>query len=296
MENSASHNSPWIIDATHDNFQAEVIDRSFELPVVVDFWAEWCQPCRMLAPLLEGLAHEFDGQFALVKANTEQGPGIAAQFQVQSIPAVFAVRGGQIVDFFNGLLPEPQLREWLKRQLPTPAERLVSQARGQSETNPQAAEEMLHAALDLEADLAPAKIALAELLLAGARATPERTAAAAQLIAELEARGFLEPEAEKLKAALELRQEGTASGDVESCREALAADPGNFTLRLALARSLAAVGQYEPALQQALELVQEDRHKTGEEARALMVDIFLLLPEESELTSVYRRKLSMALY
>lgn len=296
MSTPPPHNSPWIIDATPENFQAEVVDRSHQLPIVVDFWADWCQPCKMLAPLLEGLAREFDGQFVLVKANTEQVPSIAGQFGVQSIPAVFGVRDGQIVDFFNGLLPEPQLREWIKRLMPTPAERLVSEAKGKLATSPAEAEELLHAALDLDAELVPAKIALAELLLGGEQTTPERTAEAARLIAELEERGFLEPEAEKVKAALELRQEGTASGSIESCRAALAADPKNFQLQLALARSLAAAGQYEPALQQALALVEEDRHKTGEEGRALMVDIFRLLPEDSELTSTYRRKLSSALY
>jgi len=296
MSTQSPHDSPWILDATLDNFQAEVLDRSSEVPVVVDFWAEWCQPCRMLAPLLESLAKEFDGQFVLVKANTELVPGIAAQFNVQGIPAVFGIRDGQIVDFFNGLLPEPQLREWLQRLVPTPAERLVSAARAAAAENPTLAEEQLRTALDLDPELVPAKIALAELLLAGDKRDAERTAEAAQLVHELEQRGFLEPEAEKVKAALELQQEGSTSGSIESCRAALAADPQNFSLQLALARTLAANSFYEEALQRALELVQEDRYATGEEARALMVDIFRMLPEDSELTSKYRRKLSTALF
>lgn len=296
MSTPEPQNSPWIIDATPENFQAEVMDRSRDVPIVVDFWAAWCQPCRTLAPLLESLAKEFDGQFVLVKADTEQVPEIAGQFQVQGIPAVFGVRDGQIVDFFNGLLPEPQLREWIERLIPSPAEQLVIQARQQTDSNPAQAEEHLRAAMNLEPELVSAKIALADLMLADKAHDPEKTAEANRIIVELEERGFLEPEAEKVKAALELRQDGDSSGTVENCRAALAADPENFALQLALAKSLAAESFYEEALQVALKLVEDDRHKTGEEGRALMVDVFKLLPEESELTSTYRRKLSTALY
>ena len=296
MSNPTPHKSPWIIDATPENFQSEVMERSRDVPVVVDFWAAWCQPCRMLAPLLESLAEEFDGQFVLVKADTEQVPEIAGQFGVQGIPAVFGVRDGQIVDFFNGLLPEDQLREWISRLIPSPAEQLVIQARQQKETNPAQAEELLRSALKQDEDLVPAKIALAELLLSDKEHNPEKTAEAKRLLGELEARGFLEPEAEKVKAALEVREDGDSSGSIDQCRADLAADPENFGLQLALAKSLAAESYYEEALQISLKLVEEDRHKTGEEGKTLMVDIFRLLPEDSELTSTYRRKLSTALY
>src|SRR3954454_20078938 len=99
-----SDTSPWIIEADESSFQQEVVERSRQIPVLVDFWASWCQPCRLLGPILEKLAREYDGKFLLVEADTEKLPSIAAGFGVQSIPAVYALRDGQLVDFFVGLL------------------------------------------------------------------------------------------------------------------------------------------------------------------------------------------------
>ena len=126
---AASDDSPWIIEADDATFQSDVAERSRELPVVVDFWAEWCQPCRMLSPILEKLAREFDGKFLLAKIETEKAPKIATAFGVQSIPAVYGLRDGQLVDFFAGLLPEVQIRSWIERLLPSPAEELVAEGR-----------------------------------------------------------------------------------------------------------------------------------------------------------------------
>ena len=110
-----SEPTPYIFDATTATFDQAVIQNSFEKPVLVDFWAEWCAPCRALAPTLESLAAEFDGKFILVKANTEEVSEAAAKFNVQGIPAVYAVIDGEVVDFFNGALPEEQIRSWLDR-------------------------------------------------------------------------------------------------------------------------------------------------------------------------------------
>ena len=105
--------SPWIIDGTEQNFDSEVLQRSQEIPVIVDFWAPWCAPCRELGPVLERLVTEAGGQFLLVKVDIDQQPGIAQAFGVQSIPHVFALRNGQLADQFLGALPEDQIRQWL---------------------------------------------------------------------------------------------------------------------------------------------------------------------------------------
>ena len=105
--------SPYIIETSDESFDADVIERSKTTPVVLDFWAAWCQPCRLLAPLLEKLAVEFAGKFILVKADTDQLPKQALALGVAGIPAVYALRHGAVIDSFTGLLTEGQLREWL---------------------------------------------------------------------------------------------------------------------------------------------------------------------------------------
>jgi putative thioredoxin len=289
--NASKPSSPWIIDVTDADFSSQVLERSATLPVVVDFWAAWCGPCRMLGPVLEQLAIEYDGKFLLAKADTEAAPQAAAQFGVQSIPAVFGVRDGQVRDGFLGALPAGQIRAWLDQLLPSAAELLVSEAEEVSQSAPELAEEKYRLAMSEAPNLAEAPIGLARLLI-----RQQREPEAAGVLEQLEARGFLEPEAEKLKAMLTIGQQAAGSGGVSACREALACHPDDADLQLQLARALAAEQHYEEALGICLSLVQRDRQQFGEPARQVMVDIFRLLPDDSELTSRYRRKLSAALF
>lgn len=289
-----THEEPtsYIVDAAPESFERDVIERSRRVPVVVDFWAPWCQPCRLLGPLLETLAREYDGRFVLVKANTEQLPQQAARFGVQSIPAVFGLRDGARVDSFTGLLPEEHLRVWLDRLLPTPAERLTAEAAKLESSDPQSSEAKYREALAVDAEYAPAKTGLARLLLAGGRIDESQA-----LLAELEERGFLETEAQQVKAALDLRLQGQKSGGVEECRAAVEQNPDDLPVRFRLAEALAASEQYREALEICLELVRRDRRGLGEEARRVMVDVFRLLEDrQPELVSEFRRQLSAALY
>ena len=284
MPESAS--SKWLVNTTDADFESVVLEGSKERLVVVDFWAEWCAPCRALGPVLEKLADEFAGRFLLVKADTEQNQGAAAGFQVSGIPAVFAVIGGQVVDSFQGAMPEPQVKAWIEKQL---LGTQLLDAKRLAESDPAAAEELLRSVLQAFPNDSAASIALAELLLANGRSEECRA-----VVEQLEKRGFLEPAAEKLKAAMELAVK--AGSSVEAARAEAEADPKNFQLQFNLAEVLAAHQQYEAAFEICLNLVAVDRKATGEKARALMVDVFRILPEDSELTRDYRRKLSMALY
>jgi putative thioredoxin len=290
MTDSAAK-SPWVIDADEANFQRDAVERSRELLVVVDFWAAWCQPCRLLGPILEQLAVDYAGKFLLVKADVDKLPQVAAGFGVESIPAVYAVRDGQLVDFFVGLLSEPQIRAWIDRLLPTPAESLVAEGRRLAGSDQAAAESKYRAAIELDPNLAAAKIGLAELLLGQGRGDDVRS-----ILNQLEERGFLEPEAEKLKAQIHLAQAGASRVDLDQLAAKVKANPSDLAAKLELAEALAGAQQYEEALEAALAIVSLHDKRFTDAARTLMVDIFRTLGDESELTTTYRRRLSTALY
>jgi putative thioredoxin len=276
----------WIVNTTRETFDSDVFERSKEFPVVVDFWAQWCAPCRMLGPILEKLAAEYEGRFVLVKADTDALPEAAMKFQVQSIPAVYGVVDGEVVEFFAGALPEPQVRQWLDRILLAGA---LLEAGNLESIAPQHAEAKYRQVLEQNPHEANASIGLARVLLAQGKDDE-----AGSILEQLETRGFLEPEAEKLKASLQLH--GKTGADVAACRHAAEQQPEDLPLQLALAEALAGDRQYQEALDICLALVERDRHGIGERARQVMVDIFRVLPEESELAPEYRRKLAMLLY
>ncbi len=279
-----------VIVATSETFVREVVERSSTVPVVVDFWAPWCGPCRLLSPILEKLAAEYGGKFVLAKVDIDQNPDVAGQFGVRSIPAVFGVRDGAVADDFVGVQPESVIRTWINRLLPTEAESLAEAARHLESSHPRAAEAKYGQALALQIDLPQAQIGLARIALAEGQIED-----AAARLAALERRGFLEPEAEQLKAALMLQTQAQGAGGVDSARALLAAHPGDLKLKFALAEALAAAGQYADALALCLDLVERDRKGIGEPARQVMVAIFQLLPPGDELVTEYQRQLSLVL-
>jgi len=286
MNNSNSSSSQWVIDTSQETFEQDVLEQSKRVPVIVDFWAPWCGPCRMLSPILEKLTEEAQGRFMLVKANTEEVPNAAMSFRVQSIPAVFAVIAGQVADGFVGLMPEGQLKTWLDRVAEVGD---LQTAQALETSDPQQAKAIYTRMHQAEPERAEPRIGLARVALA-----QENVEEAARWIDELEARGFLEPEAQKLKASLDLQ--ATKNVDIQAIEQAAAKAPNDMQLQLQLAQALAGQQQYGEALEKLLQIVERDRKGAGEQARVLMVDIFRILPDDSELTSTYRRKLASALY
>ncbi len=284
--------SPYIVTLTPENFEAVVIDGSFDRPVLVDFWADWCAPCRMLMPILAKLAEDYRGAFILAKLNTEEHQALAAQFGIRSLPTVQLFKDGRPVDQFMGALPEPQVREFIDRHIARASDGLLAQAQG------------LMAAGDLERaaalidqaraeDPESARVALAEVQLTAARGELE------------EARGQLErlpielahdPEVAALRGQLEFAAALTGAPAEAELERRLAADPKDSEARYQLAAHRVVAGDYEAALEQLLELLKRDRAYGDDAGRRGMVSVFDLLGGAGDLVAKYRARMMTALY
>ena len=273
------------MDVDEATFEREVIERSHQVPVVVDFWAAWCGPCRVLGPVLERLAEAAGGDFELVKVDVDANPRLAMEYRVQGIPAVKAFRDGGVVAEFTGALPEPRVREWLNGVTPSASDRLVAEGRAAEERgDTQAAEEAYRAALGQDARHAGAAVGLARVLAARG--------------AVGEALELLEPlvgnaEADRLRSRLRFRAAGDV--DVDALNARVGADPRDIEAHYQLGLALAADEAYTAALDHLLEAVRIDR-RTGDGARKAMIEIFTMLGDDDPRTQDYRRRLSSVLF
>ncbi len=284
--------APLIINTTMETFQDDVIRQSMERPVVVDFWAEWCGPCKQLVPLLEKLVNEFKGAFCLVKVNVDACQEIAGAFGVQSIPFVVAMVRGQPVSQFAGIQPEAQLRTWLQSFVPSPAmEAFDAGQQHEADGSLELAEASYRTASGLEPTTAEFRIAHARVLL-----ELNRDQECREIVDELSTRGFLEPDAQALVAQLEMRSQVDDSGGVTEARKSLEASPDDLSLQLKLAEAYGADSRFEEACQLCLEIVQRDRSGVGIQAKEVMVGLLGVMGPKSKLASELRRKLATAFY
>jgi putative thioredoxin len=281
----------WIFDVAEANFQREVLERSREVPVVVDFWAEWCPPCRMLGPLLENLVQERKGEVLLAKVNIDEAQNVAAQFGINSIPTVIGFKDGRAVVDFMGFLPEHQLREFLDRLVPSEADRLAKQARAQEQANPAEAETLYRQALKADYRHETALLGLVRLLIAQGK--------------DAEAKDYLEnaafgeelaEEADRLKAILEVRSLARPFGSEADARRRLEADPKNPLALYELGCVVATAGDYNRALDLLLKAGERDQRLASAQVREAMVKIFLIVGVRSPLADEYRDKLTALLY
>jgi putative thioredoxin len=283
--------SAYCIDVSEANFMQEVIEASRRVPVLVDFWAPWCGPCRSLGPILEKLAAEYQGRFRLAKINSDENQALAGQFGVRGIPNVKAVVDGQIVNEFTGALPESAVREFIDALLPSPAEplrleALAARARGEGD----ATRKLLLQAIHLDPRHEQARLDLIDVLLdAGDLAEAQR------LLDEIAASAKDRNRIESLSARLALSQGAAPGADETSLLSRLAADPADLEARLALANLQAVKQDYRAALEQLLEMVRRDRAFQDDTGRKTMLQIFSLLGPDSDLVREYRGKLSAAI-
>lgn len=281
MPSSSDH----IREVTTESFQQDVLQRSREVPVLVDFWATWCEPCKTLSPILESVTDSYEGKVELAKIDVDANPDVSAQFLVQSIPTVVAIKDGKEVNRFTGALPEESVRAFVDGILPTAHDLMVEQARdamvaGDNST----AEHILRQVLDAESDHNDAGTSLAAVLIDRGD-IDEALIILGKLVPG--------PEVDRLQAAARLRQRG--GDDIGDLEAAAAADPDSDQAQLDLAQALAARSQYEPALDRLLAVVAR-RGEGKEPARQAMVDIFEVLGNDHPLTAGYRRRLATELF
>jgi len=275
-----------VLDVTDATFASEVLAASNARVVVVDFWAPWCGPCRVLGPTIERVAASFGDEVRLVKLNTDENPRTATQYRIQGIPAVKAFRGGQVVNEFTGAIPEPQVRAFFQKLVPSPAERAARDAEALAATDPAAAEARFRDALRTAPNNGDAIAGLARILLArGGTAEAE----------ELLERAPADRRARALKHRIFL--DGFARKHAnEDLRAEAAANPRDPRARYRWGVMLAAREQYEPALDELLESVRLDRAFADGAARKAALAVFDILGLESPVTREYQRRLSSVLF
>jgi putative thioredoxin len=283
--------SEYSVDVTVENAQQILIDESMTRPVVVDVWADWCEPCKTLMPLLDKLADEYQGQFLLAKLNADEHQGIAQQLGVRSLPTVLVIKEGQPVDGFVGAKPEAEIREVLDKYLPKPWDILLQQALAAIEADElEAALRMLKEAYDDSSHQLDITLTYVQVLIELGRLDQ-----AEQVLGEVR---MVDQDAtyEQLMAQIELKREAARSPEMKALEQQLEQNPDDAELLTAVAVQYNEAGLHKEAMEALIKVLQKDRDHADGKTRKLLLDIIATLGKGDPLAVEFQRKLFGLMY
>jgi putative thioredoxin len=279
-----------VFDVAQETFEADVLQASLTTPVLVDFWASWCEPCKTLGPMLEKLAAEYNGAFRLGKVDVDKQQELAGMFGIRSIPTVMLVKDGQVLDGFAGALPEGELREFLSRHV-QPLEAAAEAV--EEEVVPEAPEQAvdrLQQAIAAEPDKAELKLELALALMRAGQAD-----AAEATLTALPANLAIDARAVRLRSELDLAHALKDAPTLSELQQRVQADASDWTARDQLGVRLLLEGDAEAGLEQFLTILQQARDWKDGQAKKRLLAAFTTL-DDGELVGRYRRRMASLLF
>ena len=281
----------FVVDVSQDDFERIVLQGSQQQPVLVDFWADWCAPCKQLAPILESLADEYNGAFLLAKVDTEANQMLAAQVGVRSMPTVLLVKDGQVLDHFMGALPEGEVRAFLEKHIEKPALSGVEMARELAdEGDIEGAIEAFNALLESDPENFDLFVELAALLDLNGQS--EEAQAICQRLPETYAD---HPIVQRLKAQAQLHSLVDDAPTLTECQTLVEQDRDNLDARYFLAARQAQAGDLDNAVEGLLAMVRDHRDYREDGARTLLLKLFELLGKDHPAVRQGRRRLATLL-
>lgn len=281
----------YIVNINEQNASALLIEESHKRPVVVDFWAEWCAPCKTLMPLLEKIAKEYEGAFLLAKVNADEQPGIAQQLGVRNLPTVMVIQAGQPVDGFAGAQTESFVRNMLEKYLPKPWDKLVQRGTDLIEQGDfMAALTPLRQAWQESRQQHEITLTYVHALIESLRLDEAQTVLDGIRLADQDA-GY-----EQLRAQLEIKREAAKSPEIAALEQQLEASPENLDLRYQLGVQYTNNGQYREAMEQLVTILRKDLNHGDGATKRMLLDAIAALGKGDPLAVEYQRKLYSLLY
>ena len=283
--------SKFIVTIDESNAAQLLIEESHQRPVVVDFWADWCEPCKVLMPLLENIANEYQGAFLLAKVNADEQQAITQQFGVRSLPTVMVIQNGQPVDGFSGAQPEAQVRQMLEKYLPKPWDGLLQLAQEAMDAGDfGSALSPLRQAWEESGRLLEITLAYARALIESVRLDEAETVLGTVRLADQDANW------EQLRAQLVIKREAAKSPEIEALEQRLAASPDDLEVSHQLAAQYTNAGQHKAAMECLIDILRRDINHGDGSTKKLLLDTIASMGKGDPLAVEYQRKLYSLLY